>query len=214
MNYIYDILINFNEKLYDFYEWNINDEITHVRKIPLFKIDSKTLCDIKNNKVKIYSEVLEKIKNKTEVFTNKNIKNIDYACLLSDGSEVFAVTFDKAGISLYKSKLLVDEDYEVIEVCERVSESKVGYQIISAQRIEVFKTRKEIEMDYYIKMEIERLNYDNNLDKLRYLYYECFNEKEDDKDKIIEQLNVELKRNWRKIAEKLYSFFKLTSINK
>ena len=34
MNYIYDILLNFKNKLYDFYDWNINDDITHIRKIP------------------------------------------------------------------------------------------------------------------------------------------------------------------------------------
>ena len=35
MNYIYDILINFNENLYDFYDWNLNDQIDHIRKIPV-----------------------------------------------------------------------------------------------------------------------------------------------------------------------------------
>ena len=39
MNYIYDILVNFKETLYDFYEWNKNDNITHIRKIPLFRIN-------------------------------------------------------------------------------------------------------------------------------------------------------------------------------
>ena len=62
MNYIYDILLNFNRQLYDFFEWNLSDNIIHVRKIPLFRIDSKTLLTIRDNKVKVDSSFLEKIK--------------------------------------------------------------------------------------------------------------------------------------------------------
>ena len=38
MNYIYDILLNFNDMLYDFYDWNVKDNILHIRKIPLIQI--------------------------------------------------------------------------------------------------------------------------------------------------------------------------------
>lgn len=31
MNYIYDIYLNFNEVAYDFFEWNKNDKITHIK---------------------------------------------------------------------------------------------------------------------------------------------------------------------------------------
>ena len=214
MNYIYDILINFNEKLYNFYEWDINDEIIHIRKIPLFKIDSKSLFDIKNNKVRMSDDILVRIKDKTEVFTNKNIKNLEYTCLLSDGAEVIGVEFNNEGLSVSKSKLLVDEDYEVVEVCERVNESKINYEILIPECIDEFKTRKESEIDVYIRNEIKRLIQDNNIEKLKYLYYECFNDKANNKGKIINEINLELKKNWHNIAEKLYNFFKLTSINK
>ena len=39
MNYLYDILLNFNLRLYETYEWERNDQITHIRKIPFFKIN-------------------------------------------------------------------------------------------------------------------------------------------------------------------------------
>ena len=48
MNYIYDIILNFQERIYDFYEWNKTDVITHIRKIPVFKISSKDLYNIGN----------------------------------------------------------------------------------------------------------------------------------------------------------------------
>ena len=53
MNYIYDILLNFNDIYYDFYEWNISDNIEHIRKIPLFKISIKDMITIKNNYIKL-----------------------------------------------------------------------------------------------------------------------------------------------------------------
>ena len=41
MNYIYDIVLNFNKLYYDFYEWKESDNLLNFRKIPLFKIDDK-----------------------------------------------------------------------------------------------------------------------------------------------------------------------------
>ena len=214
MNYIYDILINFNEKLFDFYEWNLNDEITHIRKIPLIRVNNKTFNDLKYNKVCLESDLLDRIRDKTEVFTTKNIKSLDYCCLMSNGNEVIGMEFDKEGTLTNKSRLLIDEEYEVIEVCERINESILKYIILENLSIDEFKTRKESEIDEYIRSHIKRLNHDENLEKLKYLYYECFNEKEDNKDKIINEINLELQKNWHRIAEKLYNFFKLTSINK
>jgi len=33
MTYIYDILLNFKDDLYEFYDWNKTDNIIHIRKI-------------------------------------------------------------------------------------------------------------------------------------------------------------------------------------
>ncbi len=214
MNYIYDILLNFNSKLYDFYEWNETDDIIHIRKIPLYKINSEDFKKIKNNKVKVNHSFLEQIKNKTEIFTNKSIKTIEYACIISDTCEVIALLFDKSGIVTKKSRLLIDEDIEVLEVAERIKEIKINYDILVNENNDNFKTRKEIEIDEYIQKEIGNIVRNNNIEKLKYLYYECFNSRENNKNKIIKRINKELKYNWNNIAYKLYNFFKLTSINK
>ena len=41
MTYIYDVTLNFNEILYDFFEWNNSDTLTHIRKIPMFKVNNE-----------------------------------------------------------------------------------------------------------------------------------------------------------------------------
>ena len=74
MNYIYDILLNFNTSLYDFYEWNDNDDITHIRKMPVFKVNTQMIEDIKHHKIEVESKFLNKIKSKTEMFQKKSIK--------------------------------------------------------------------------------------------------------------------------------------------
>ena len=71
MSYIYDILLNFNTKYYDFFEWNKNDEITHIKKIPIFKTTSEDFLKIKLNTVKFSENLLNLIENKTEIFKKK-----------------------------------------------------------------------------------------------------------------------------------------------
>ena len=41
MKYIYDIELNFNNKYYEFYEWEKKDNITHINKIPYYKITNR-----------------------------------------------------------------------------------------------------------------------------------------------------------------------------
>ncbi|NLM62917.1 MAG: hypothetical protein GX190_01200 [Mollicutes bacterium] len=211
MNYIYDVILNFHDRVYEFYDWNINDKIIHIRKIPLMKISSQDLIKIKNNKIKISQELKEQLKNKTEVFT-KNLKGIyTYACLFCDGTTNIGVVFDDEGVSILKSSMLIDEENEVIDVCERITDKTIKYKIIEKEEQDPFKTRRELEMDEYIKKEIIQID---DLEKLRYLYYECFNETETDKSKILNRIYEALENNWSNIAPILYDFFKLTSIQK
>ena len=94
MNYIYDILLNYNEYLYDFYDWNEEDNISHIRKIPLYKINKKTMEDLKKFNISFYVNDISKIKNKTEIFQVKGVKRIPYAFLVSDNSEVIGFLCD------------------------------------------------------------------------------------------------------------------------
>lgn len=208
MSYIYDILLNFKDELYDFYEWNKNDNIIHVRKIPIIKISSNDLLNIKNNNVVIDLDFLERIRNKTEVFTSKNTKNIEYACLLTDGSYIMGIS--KQNKIIKKSSLLLDEEMDSLEEIENEEIKEINYRILSKMNIDTFKTRKQLEIEVYLKKEIEKIK--NQDEKLKYIYYECFNEKEDLIDKIIIKLYDAI--NDYKISNKLYKFFKMMQVNK
>jgi len=47
MEFIYDILLNFQEEYCDFYEWQINDKVLNIKKIPLYKIGNKDYLILK-----------------------------------------------------------------------------------------------------------------------------------------------------------------------
>lgn len=207
MNYIYDILINLQRKLYDFYEWNVSDDITHVRKTPIFRIRTEQLLDLNNNKIILDSSLLKRISNRTEIFTNHNVKVMRYVSLFSDGNDVIVLEFDEKGEKIRSSKLLVDEEIEVLEVVNNIDLSEISYEVLEPEGINYSRTRKENKMYDYI---IRQLTKDNYI-KLKYLYYECFEKEEDNIDKIINDIKYELDNNWKNIYEQVYSFFKLSS---
>ncbi len=212
MNYIYDILLNFHEILYDFYDWNPSDNIINIRKIPLLKISSTQLKEIKENFIHFDSTLLKRIENRTELFSGKDIQYIQYCCLFSDGTEVIAVVIKNN--SLKKSRLLVDEELEVLEVVTRLNEEQITYQIVKKEKQIEFKTRKEMDTEKMIRRHLKKLKEENALQQLRYLYYECFNEKEEDLNKIFGKFDYALEQNIDDIMYKLSQFFQLLHISK
>jgi len=211
MNYIYDILINFQPFLIDSYEWNKEDDIIHIRKIPLFKVDTKTLLNVIKNRVKIDSDWVRNLMNKTEVFTNKKIGFIEYACLLSDGLEVVAIRLNNNGIIKAKSSLLIDEAMEVLDYTETLSNSNIKYEVTKNNDHPLFKTRQEIRINNFILKELQKTISENNIDKLNYLYLECFGHKCCDHKRPELELMEQLKTNFDDIYLKIYCFFKMTT---
>ena len=214
MNYIYDILLNFNRQLYDFFEWDINDNIVHIRKIPLYKINTKSLLKIRDNRVSFEKEFLDKIKNKTEVFTNKNVDLLEYAFLLTDGSSVLALNCNKDGQTAGKSMLLVDEDVEVLDVSKRIKETELSFDIIAEEKYVPLKTRKEQKMEKYVKDELYNSRKQKANEKLEYLYFECFGKNDESVENILSQFQSQIKNGNYGMIKKLYDFFKLTSVQK
>ena len=123
MNYYYDIILNWNENIpYNFYEWNDYDYLELIKKIPLIKIKHKTLVDIWSNNIKINKEFLNNIKDKTLVSGKNSICKIDYACLFTDNKNVIAIEFNNNGESINRSKLLIDDEINVLEVAYSLKE--------------------------------------------------------------------------------------------
>lgn len=210
MNYVYDVLLNFNKEMYEFYDWNLDDYISHIRKILVFRVDNKTMSDLVNNSIVVDSDFLIKISNRTEMFTKQNVKIINYAALFTNGSFVIGIKFDKNGEIIGRSKLLIDEELDILDSALDMNEYNLKYKVINTNKNEFFKTRKEVFIEKYISKKLNEV--EDNKEMLKYLYYECFNEKNTDFRKMLLKLNKSLINNWDSFYNKVYNFFKLTAI--
>lgn len=210
MNYIYDILLNLQKEDFDFYDWNIDDRITHIRKVPLIKTNFDCMYRILNYDFSVSEEFIKRIINRTEVFSNKNIKIIKNLCLFSDGKDVIAVKFTNNGKKDKTSRLLLDEKEEVLDVANNIEETKIDITFNKELLNNRFKTRTEKNIYDYIQREMNLKNYE----KLKYTYFECFSIDETDYKKIVDKLNLVLNNNWDNYYKKIYNILKLSSMNK
>lgn len=205
MNYIYDIYLNLNEVLYDFFDWNKNDKITHIKKIPVIVVNENILKELINCKIKINDEILQDIYNKTELWNLS--EKIDYCALFSDSTNILAIEFDNSGISKRYSYLQVDEELEVLESIRKYREKCIGYELLSKNQC-IFKTRKELKDEKFIEKELNTIENE----KLRYIYFECFGKHEKNRKTILNSIK-NLSKN-SKVYKNLYDILKLTSTTK
>lgn len=192
MNYYYDLLLNFQDEYYMFYEWDEGDNIEFIKKIPLFHVDTKMISDTILNIIEVDKNLLEQIYEKTRLKQNKTL---DYACVISDGKNNIALKFNKQGIIISKSSLLSEDELNINEFIYTITKSKINYQIISRCKLQK-ETRQELKIKEYLDVEIKKIYNKKNYSKLKYLYLEWF-------DKILDN-NEEMYQNMlNKINDKL-----------
>ena len=208
MNYIYDVVLNFQKEYYDFYDWNKSDTIYHMRKIPIIKISSKQLLDIKNNVVKFYKDNLKYFNVKAERFKQNSITKIKYTIILGDEHEAIAIKLNKDGLVHLKSSLLPDEQEDVIEILKFQKETKLNYHIIKRARLNPFKTRFEAEHEHFIHQELDKIYKQKSIQKLNYLCLECFNTPETNINQAYEKLKKEINKT-NDNFQKIYNIFKM-----
>lgn len=209
MNYVYDILLNFKEDFIDFYDWNTRDGLDHVRKIPIFKVETKVLRDFLDYSIELERKELEKIENQTEIFLGRKVKNIRYACLLTDSRKVLALKVkDK---KMYISDLLLDEEDSSLDMTSLLSLWDLKYKRLDKRMPTSFKTRKQVEFEKNLDIELKKLMTEENLAKLKYIYYECFDEKEEKKEVMLHKIHLELKENFSNFSKKIDHLLKITN---
>lgn len=202
MNYIYDIVLNFNKNYYDFYEWKKSDSIVNIKKLPLFLVNNDIITMMKYDKVVVDSSFIELIKDKTYTYSKLKVGN---SCLLSNGKEVIGVLLDDKGNVIKRSSLLIDEEEEVLEEIEdrEIHDIKIiSHKKIKREEITRIERDKKSFLNRYIKNE-------NNINNLKYLYYDYF-EKECDDTCIIKGslLNI-IKNDWNKKLDYFYNTVKI-----
>lgn len=202
MNYIYDIILNFNEEFYDFYEWKNNDNVINVRKIPVLKVDENTYVSLRNNKVQVSMETIDLLKKNFSLYNEKIEGNI--ICLITNGMSAFGVMFNNNGYLIKRSSMLFDEEEEVIDESENIKEVKIEFIKNEKQNSNnisrIVKEKQKFIKDYISSLDDELT--------LKYIYYDYF-EKEENKNNIKEILLSEINSEWNSKLSKLYDLTKL-----
>lgn len=190
MKNTFDILVNFKKRAYEFYEWEKDDDIKHVKTIPTFKVSRDCLYDFINCNLVVEKSFLDIIYKKTEIFCKGIIKVLDYSCILFCEEKVLAVIFDNDGKLIGKSNLLFDEADDVVSSFGGLKETKIHYKIISTINFPCNCTRKESKKIDFLLKYINDI-YTNKIDyEIEYIYFECFNKKNEN----VEEAYLELKK--------------------
>ncbi len=209
MEYYYDVLLNFSDYYYMFYEWDKDDNIEYVKKIPIKRVDSKTIINIIKNKIKVNDDFLKQIKDKTKLKDNKILK---YACIFSDSKNALAIEFNEDGESISKSSLLLDDEINVNEFIYNLNNINLEY-IITKEDNSYKDTRQNRKIKKIIKLELDNLYQNHNDSKLKYIYLEWFNKLDSNIDKIYEEMINKLNDDLTRVEYKIYELIKLSYNN-
>jgi len=205
MNYIYDIVLNFNKDYYEFFEWKKSDKIINIKKIPAFRVSDYDLNCLKYNIVKVGKEFIDKINDLTLFYTKKE-NNYKYLCLASNTNETIGLMFNKDGNLIKRSSLIIDEDEEVNEEVFNEEEIKINYIENKSKKIEYISRIDKEKRDYLLKF-INNLDIDKDSNIFKYIYYDYFEKEENDILKIKKVLLKELNSNNDK--NKLYELVRV-----
>ncbi len=207
MNYFYDLLINLSDDVpYNFFEWNKNDDIMHLKKIPVFKINTNDLKNFLSFNIKVGEEFLKDIENKTEGY-DKNL--IKYMALFTDNNNSLVLEFNEDGKAIARSKLLLEEQLDLMEIAYSLKRITINYK-----KLDLINQNDELrqikELKHFLNLEIKTLYENNNLSKLRYLYNEVFNQDNKDLLSIYKDLKKEINKQFNENHLKLFDIIKLS----
>lgn len=184
MNYYFDIKLNFLNELYNYYEWDKNDNILDIEKIPIIKVSFSDFVKIYTKKIKVNNSFLEKIKNKTKI--RKGL--LEYSVLFTDSNNTIAILFNEKGESILYSSLSYLDELNIEEIGFKLKKEKIDFEVISNKKVST-KIRFDKEMRNFVDFELKNLIDTKNYSKLKYLYNECNKTSEKELYKIINYFN-------------------------
>lgn len=207
MKNIYDILVNFKKIPYEFYEWNKEDDVKHVKKMPSIKVSDSALYDIFYNEVKISKNFLDQIKDKTEIFFGRAIKKVKYACVIYNDDVALSILLNDNGEIIGKSKLLFDEEEDVLK--DDVSLKEIDYEVIKKSKKISGLTRRETKIVLLLSKYLDKIHESKKNDEIKYMYFECFNKVEEDNEKAYKNLKNEVLKANLNVIETLKTLIKV-----
>jgi len=209
MNYFYDLLVNLNdENAYFFYEWDKNDNIIHLKKIPIIKIDHDDFKNFISSQIIVEQSFLNLIYNKTETY-DKEAKFVEYMALLTDGNDSIVIEFNNIGLSISRSYLLLEEELDLLELAYSLPKDEFSYKMTD-KIVKRNGIRQEENIRNFLLREIDTLYNDKNKEKLKYLYNEMTNSVLYDLDELRDKFISTIKKDFNKSHLNVYEIIKLS----
>lgn len=207
MKNIYDILVNFKKIPYEFYEWNKEDDVKHVKKMPSIKVSDSALYDFFYSDAVVSKNFLDQIKDKTEIFFGRTIKKVKYACVIYNDDVALSILLNDNGEIIGKSKLLFDEEEDVLK--EDVPLKEIDYNIIKKSKKISGLTRREAKIVLLLSKYLDKIYENKKNDEIKYMYFECFNKVEEDNEKAYKNLKNEVLKANLNVIETLKTLIKV-----
>ena len=158
MNYIYNIKVNLKDNLINFYEWEMTDKITTLKKVKIFVINNYDYNNILKMNIKIRKEFL------------KNIELDNLTCLFTNAVDIVCIKFNTDGTISKISKLDLEEEREVLDEINYKVKTKILYSKINKDNNYKLTTRREENIKN--KLLEFLISTKDNTELIDYLYYE------------------------------------------
>ncbi|MGM8364385.1 DUF3603 family protein [Virgibacillus sp. W0181] len=224
MLYVYDVWVNWFEgeengyNVCHFHEWRKTDRIDLLDQVPLFYITDELFSNIENGMNDLPEQLLYKIHKRAYRKNGQERKEIDYACIVSNGKEIIA--FDTIGyrIPVRKSRLIPRQEQLIFGMLENTKLHMFKFKQPSKEEnrnimslkpsLVIGLTRKERQLKQLLMMALDQLRTINNPEELRYWLTEWDPKKYPfirgmDKDKVWNALYNDVKHGWSKRHEEL-----------
>ncbi len=169
MKYAYDVVLNFNDEFYNFYEWDTDDTIAYVKKIPIYKVTNDIINDFKTNNVSLDVSFIETIPISL-VYKEIFVEKVYGLMIIASTDTSIALNFDNNGKVLKISDLQLDDLEEINDLVNKMKCTNIKYEVLSEKKKRSV-IRNEVNMVDFINTKIDSIK---NKDELKYIYYECF----------------------------------------
>lgn len=208
MNFYYDIVVNFQENNYMFYEWAESDVLEYIKRVPIFQVTTKVLRDLINNNIEVDKEFLDSIYNKTKL--KKGF--LEYVSLFVSKNGAIVLEFASDGKVIARSGLQVNDECNVMEVIYTLPIFRLEYKVLN--RLELNKDlRLESTIKDFINLEINTLYKNKEWEKIVFLYNEWFLKSNPNVGKMVQEMQNRLKGEITDREFRIYNLIKLSYNN-
>ena len=208
MSFYYDIVVNFQDDNWMFYEWEESDCLEAIKKIPVLQVSIKVIKDIIGNNIQVSKSFLESIHNKTKI--KKGF--LEYSALFASKNGAIVLEFNDNGVSIARSYLQVNDECNILETLYTIPMEKLEYKIVNKLECQD-KLRSEKIVKDLINLEINTLYQNKKWEKIVFLYNEWFKKSKRNVAEMIKEMQHRLNGEITEDEIKIYNLIKLSYNN-